>query len=470
MRKEYERPVITKLQSGLMNKFGGSPAYSRKVKESIAGVSIDDLVSRHGSPLFVFSERAIRRRCHHVHSAYSTRYPNVTFAWSYKTNYLDAVCAIMHQEGALAEVVSSMEYDKARRLGVPGDQIIFNGPYKPMDALERAVSEGAQINIDHLDELQDLEVLATRLERKISVGLRLNLDAGIHPQWSRFGFNLESGQAADAAKRLVNGGKLTINALHCHIGTFILEPSAYARQVEKMVDFAYELQDSFGMSIERIDVGGGLPSCSRLKGTMFAPELSVPSVDQFAEELCDALSRRLRPGDCPELILESGRAMIDEAGWLITTVEASKRLPEGIRAYILDAGVNTLFTSFWYKFNVEIDREVNGVNETSVLYGPLCMNIDVLDDGIPLPPLSRGTRLIFSPVGAYNVTQWMQFIHYRPCVVLIGQNGEVDVIRDGEDLTDLTRRERLPERLALNAFSSSSHDTQGSEPVSSADE
>jgi diaminopimelate decarboxylase len=88
------------------------------------------------------------------------------------------------------------------------------------------------------------------------------------------------------------------------------------------------------------------------------------------------------------------------------------------------------------------------MSENSVIYGPLCMNLDVIDEGEMLPPLKRGTRLILSPVGAYNNTQWMQFITYRPNVVLIGENGEVDVIREAEDLTDITLRERMPERLA----------------------
>ena len=94
-----------------------------------------------------------------------------------------------------------------------------------------------------------------------------------------------------------------------------------------------------------------------------------------------------------------------------------------------------------------MDREVGGVNENSIVYGPLCMNIDVVDEGLPLPPLSRGMRLVVSPVGAYSHTQSMQFIEYRPASVLIGENNEVDLIREGEDLTDITRREKIPERL-----------------------
>ncbi len=443
----YEPPVITKLQTGLMNKFGRGSGYARKVRREIDGVAINDLVGRFGSPLYVFSEQKIRKLYRECYDAFSRRYPNVTLAWSYKTNYLDAICAVMHQEGALAEVVSEMEYAKARALGIPGDQIIFNGPYKPYQALERAVAEGATVNVDHLDEICDLETVAEKHGRRVPIGLRLNLDAGIYPQWSRFGFNLESGQALDAVKRIVNGGKLVPSGLHCHIGTFVLEPAAYARQVEKMVGFAYQLEDQFGLAIETLDIGGGFPSRSRLKAAYLPPDVGVPAMDEFAEHIGDALYRSLRPGKFPKLVLESGRALIDEAGYLVTTIEAAKRLVDGTRAYVADAGVNLLFTTFWYKLNIELDREVPGVNENSVVYGPLCMNLDAIDEGVSLPLLKRGTRLILSPVGAYNNTQSMQFITYRPAVVLVGENGEVDVIREAEDLSDIVRREKLPERL-----------------------
>jgi diaminopimelate decarboxylase len=115
----------------------------------------------------------------------------------------------------------------------------------------------------------------------------------------------------------------------------------------------------------------------------------------------------------------------------------------------MDAGVNLLFTGFWYRFDVALGQAVPGTPEPSVLYGPLCMNIDVIDDHISLPPLSRGDRLVISTVGAYNNTQWMQFIEYRPNVVLISESGDVELIRAAEDITDLERREHLPSRLSL---------------------
>ncbi len=447
----YEKPVIFKLRTGFMNKYGkfASP-YGKRVRKEIDGVSIDELVSRFGSPLFVFSEKKLRENFRRIKMAFTSRYSNVEFTWSYKTNYLDAIASILHQEGESAEVVSEFEYEKARRLGIPGEKIYFNGPYKPKEALKVAISENAKIHIDHFEEITDIEEVARELGRtRVNAAIRINMDTGIHPQWSRFGFNLENGQALDAVKRIAAGGIIQLNGLHCHIGTFILEPSAYATEVKKMLEFAYKIEDEFGFNIEYIDIGGGFPSKNRLKGIYLPPEVAVPSVEEFAEKITDAFLSSLRPGDYPKLVLELGRAIVDEAGYLITSVFAAKRMPDGRKSYVLDAGVNILFTSFWYHFNVEFDREVSGPSEPAVLYGPLCMNIDVVDDHVYLPPLPRGTRLILSPVGAYNVTQWMQFIRYRPAVVLIGRNGEIDLIREQESLEDIVSRERLPERLKL---------------------
>lgn len=449
MKELYEKPAMKKLHNGHMNKFGINPHNYKKIRTEIDGVPIERLVREHGSPLFVFSEGTLRAKYREMRAAFANRYPNVTLCWSYKTNYLGAVCSILHQEGAIAEVVSEMEYEKARMMGMSGRDIIFNGPRKSRRALETAAAAGSMIHIDHIDEINDLEAVAEKLGKKVKVGLRVNMDTGIFPQWTRFGLNYESGQAIDAVKRISMGGKLIVNGLHCHIGTFIMDPNAYAVEVEKLLALAYEIEDRHSYKIEYLDLGGGLPSKNRLKGIYLPPDVAIPSIGEYAEKITDALFKHLRPGDFPRLLLESGRAIIDEAGFLISTVVASKKLLDGRRGYIIDAGVNLLPTTTWYKLNLEIDRELQGMNEPAIVFGPLCMNIDVVDEGQPLPSLPRGTRLIFSPVGAYNVTQWMQFIDYRPNVVLTGENGEVDVIREAEDLEDIVRRERIPPRLKV---------------------
>jgi len=445
-KKKYIKPVIKKQVAGTMNKFGRY--YYKNYRDEIAGVKIDKIVEFAGSPVFVFDEKAIREKYRELNREFSNRYPKFKFSWSYKTNYLNAICSIYHQEGSLAEVVSEFEYQKARKLGVPGDKIIFNGPFKPEDALETAFKEGAMVNLDNFDEIFKAETVAQKMGKKVNVGIRLNMDIGVYPQWTRFGFNIENNSAYDAAKRIHKSKWLTLNGLHAHIGTFMLEPKAYKNEVTKMIRFMRQVENDFDdVPIEYLDFGGGFPSKNKLKGIYMPPEIAVPPLEEFINAISGTLLSELSPDEYPMVYLETGRAMIDEAGYLITTVDAIKRLPNGMKSYIIDAGVNFLYTSTWYNYKVEVDRDIQGQYENCVVYGPLCMNIDVVLENASLPPLSRGTRLILSPMGAYNVTQWMQFIRYRPAVVLVMEDGKMEIIRRAEKLEDITTPENIPDKL-----------------------
>ena len=164
-RRPWVKPTLVVHRTGLVNKFGS--ARKETWSETLFGVPVATLLEEHGSPVFAFSEERLRANARHVQKAFSSRYPRVQYAWSYKTNYLGAICNTFHQEGAWAEVVSG--FDKARSLGVPGDRILFNGPHKTRSALERAVHEGAHIHVDHLDELYLLEDVAKESGRKVNV-------------------------------------------------------------------------------------------------------------------------------------------------------------------------------------------------------------------------------------------------------------------------------------------------------------
>ena len=176
-KKPYIKPTFVKQMAGVMNKFGNS--YYKSYKDSIDNTAIDTLTEKYGSPLFVFSEKKLRRQYRDIYEAFSTQYPNVQFSWSYKTNYLGSICNVFHQEGATAEVVSEFEYDKARSNGIAGKDIIFNGPHKGKTGLEKAFTENAMVNIDNSDEIVLAESVAKSLNKKVKVGIRLNLDAGI---------------------------------------------------------------------------------------------------------------------------------------------------------------------------------------------------------------------------------------------------------------------------------------------------
>jgi diaminopimelate decarboxylase len=445
-RKAWSKPTLAPHGAGANNIFGmGRPGTNQR---SIDGVPIEGIVAQYGSPVFVISEARLRANVRDLLRAFRTRYPRVRYGWSYKTNYLNAVCSILHQEGAWAEVVSDFEYEKARNLGVPGSHIIFNGPYKPRAALERAVEEGALIHLDNLDELYLLESIGKEMKRTIPCALRLNFSTGFTEPWSRFGFNVETGAAHDAVRRMAAAGVLQLIGLHSHIGTFILDPRAYTAQVRVMLDFMAFAEAEGQARIDYLDIGGGFASRNALQGVYLPPEQVVPTFDQYAaaiaEPLLAVVGKRKTP---PMLVLETGRAVVDDAESLVTTVVGSKRLPDGRNSMILDAGVNVLFTSYWYHHGCHPVRSIAGDLEETVLYGPLCMNIDVMRHSVWLPPMRVGDQLVFNPVGAYNNTQWQEFIQYRPAIVLVQESGEVSVVRQRDNLQSMMAQEKLPASL-----------------------
>lgn len=445
-KQSFERPTITRLTPGVPSKHGVGTVIAPM--PMIEGVKVDDLIEEYGSPLYIFSERTIRKGIEDIKRAFSLRYPKVQMAWSYKTNYLDSICRIFHQEGSWAEVVSGFEYDKAVRNGVKGDNIIFNGPGKSREELEKTVRNGSFIHIDHIDELFLLSEVCQRNDIEARVAVRVNMDIGIYPKWDRFGLNYENGEAWDVINRIMLNPKLKLIGLHTHIGTYIISTDAYKIAATKLADLASSIAQKFDHSISYIDLGGGFASKNTLRGTYLSGEDTTPSFDEYAEAITSALiNSQIKPDKLPTLILETGRALIDNSGFIAGSVIANKRLSDNRRATIVDVGVNLLFTAFWYDHKIHPVHVHSGLVEETTIYGPLCMNIDVLRPSLMFPALKPGDRFVITRTGAYNNTQWMQFITTRPNVVLIDLNREVHLIRRAETLADVSANEVIPKYL-----------------------
>ncbi len=443
-RKPYIPPTIDKHVMGTMNKYAHGVAVP--AAQDVPEVSMEKLARTYGSPLFVFFEQTLRKRFRDFYRAFSTRYPKVDVAWSYKTNYLKAICQVFHEEGALAEVVSELEYEKARRLGIDGRRIIVNGPCKAEPMLRRCVEDGAWIQIDNFDELMLLESAVEERESPVDVGIRLNMVTGTHVRWSRFGFHYETGDAGRAVEWIARSRSLRLVGLHMHIGTFVLDLEAYREALRRLLALARWARERHGVSLRYVNAGGGFASSNQLRYQYF-PEQGPPTFDAYAEALCEVLHEGLPDEEWPRLVLEPGRALADDAGHLLCTAVANRSTPAGGRAVVVDAGVNLVYTAPWYRLAVRPARASEEAPRSTVVYGPLCMNIDVLREDAPLPTLRPGDRLIVHPVGAYNIPQSMQFITYRPAVVLVGENGEAELIRARERIEDIEAVERMPDRL-----------------------
>jgi diaminopimelate decarboxylase len=228
----------------------------------------------------------------------------------------------------------------------------------------------------------------------------------------------------------------------------MLSVNAYSIAVSKLAELAVRIERKYDSTIKYIDIGGGFASRNTLKGAYLPGYDTVPGFDQYAEAITGALmNSEINPSRLPLLILETGRALIDDAGFLAGTVIANKRLSDGRRSTIVDAGVNLLFTSFWYEHEFYPTRPTSDHLEETTIYGPLCMNIDILREAIAFPLLKKGDNFVIKRVGAYNMTQWMQFITMRPNVVMIDLNGKASVIRTAETLDTILSNELIPTHL-----------------------
>lgn len=443
---KFERPVINRINAGVPDKFGMRSAV--QPIGFIDDIAVSELLIKYGSPLFVLSERTIRNTYQEAVSAFKTRYPKVQFAWSYKTNYLNAVCKVYHQEGSWAEVVSGFEYAKAVANGVPGNKIIFNGPDKTIEDLSQAIENSSLIHIDHFDELYEISKLAPKIGKKAKVAIRVNMDTGIYPRWDRFGFNYENGEAWTAINKIMPDPKMDLVGLHTHIGTYIMTPNAYSVATAKLAALAVRIEQKYKHYISYIDMGGGFASKNTLKGAYLPGSDTCPGFDDYAEAITNALTNSdIQYEHMPTLFLETGRALIDDAGYLLGSVLANKRLADGRRSLIIDIGVNNLFTSFWYDHHIVPEKIIQQDTEDTTIYGPLCMNIDVIRAAIQFPVLEKGDHVVIKRIGAYNMTQWLQFITYRPKIVLIDIEGKTHIIRENETHESMNALDRIPEKL-----------------------
>jgi len=275
------------------------------------------------------------------------------------------------------------------------------------------------------------------------------MDTGVFPMWDRFGFNYENGTAWSAINKIMANSQMEMTGIHCHIGTYMMATSSYAVATSKLCDLIKNIQLVHNKTLEYLDLGGGFATANTLRGSYLQGADVIPSIDDYAEVITSTiLNYGFRPEQLPTLFLETGRALIDDAGYLLGSVIALKRLSDGRRATILDFGINILFTAFWYDHKVSPAQNFTSQTEDMVLYGPLCMNIDVVRENINMPLLNRGDHVVVHRVGAYNMTQWMQFIQMRPKVIMIDMQGMPHIIRNNESLETINAHERMPEHLA----------------------
>jgi len=359
-------------------------------------------------PFYVVDIETIRDRLNAIRTGFESHFDSVVVGYSYKTNYVPDMLRAVHDAGALAEVVSILEYRLARRLGVPGERIIFNGPNKTYDHIERALEAGSTLNLDSLREVRHVVRWTEETGRGARIGLRANV---AHPEFSdhraRSRFGLPDEDLRRAAE-LASHHDFEITGLHVHLST-------KARDLEVFSDLAHRIGEAaeiVGTSeLEYVDIGGGIG---------YAPEgmegLDFPTFDEYAGCLREVLLDYQLADRT--VVVEPGIAMIGDAVDFYTPVRVTKQIGGRDVAFVDGSVHNVKPTKHSHNLPTRVlDEDFEpreGTTKPWDVVGYTCMDDDYIGIDQPLPELETGDILHIGNVGAYTIVFNPPFIRTRP--------------------------------------------------------
>lgn len=399
--------------------------------------TLRDLERRYGEAFFVLDMQGFRKNYNEFLNAFRAIYPRSRVAYSYKTNYIPRLCREVDRMGGYAEVVSDMEYDLALRVGVDPTRIIFNGPYKREDDLERALLAGSIVNLDAEYEVASVEGIARRHPHaKLTVGLRCNFaldDTGS----SRFGFDVEDDGLAKVLERLEGIENCLVAGLHCHFSTGQRSIGSYAERTRRLLDLSARC---FKHRAPRfIDVGGGYFS-------RMSPELRsqfpcpVPSYQQYAAAVASEVAAAFPDGG-PELILEPGAAITTNVMRFVAKVIARKRVRTREIALVAGSIHNVKPTLHGKQLPMRVVRgsgerteQASGIPVDVVGY--TCMEHDCLYRDCK-ETMRPGDFVVFESVGAYTVVMKPPFIQPAPAILVDEGDGSFAVAKRPERCDDV---------------------------------
>jgi diaminopimelate decarboxylase len=396
----------------------------------VGGVDLLDLAAEHGTPLFVYDEEHLRQRCREARAAFG---PGVAYAS--KAFLCKAMAALAHEEGMCIDVSTGGELHVALRAGVPGERLVLHGNNKSDQELRQAIDGGVgRIVVDSFDEIDRLEAIGNR-GQPLLVRVTPGVEAHTHEYVmtgqddSKFGFGLNSGEAAKAVERLADGRAGTLVGVHAHIGSQIFLLHSFAKEVEALAGFFRQA------GLEELCVGGGL-GVAYVEGEESAP------LDQWAATVKRACHDHGIPAHT-RITAEPGRAIAAAAAITLYTVGTIKDLP-GIRTYVaVDGGMSdnprpVLYGSGYEAFLPRATAAPRG--KTVTIVGKHCESGDVVVRDAHVPDDLAVGDVIATPVtGAYGHSMASNYNKVpRPAVVFV-KDGEARVVVRRETLDDLLR-------------------------------
>jgi len=398
-------------------------------------VDINANIEQWGTPCYVYSRATIERHWKAFDSALGNQPHLVCYAVKANSNL--AVLNILARLGSGFDIVSMGELERVLQAGGSADKIVFSGVGKTAKEMARAMDEGIRcFNVESQAELKLLEHVAAEKGVQAPVSLRVNpdVDAKTHPYIStglkdnKFGIAIDD--AIDVYQSIADSKHLKIVGVDCHIGSQLTEIAPFVDALDRVLSLVDGLEEE-GIKLHHLDLGGGLGICYQNE----KPPLP--------EEQMAAVLQRLTGRDF-EILIEPGRAIVGNAGILLTEVLFLKH-NEDKNFAVVDAAMNDLMRPALYDAWQRIERVVeasSAVKKTYDVVGPICETGDFLGKSRELA-LEQGDCLVIRSAGAYGFTMSSNY-NSRPRVAEIMIDGDkAQVVRQRETIESLFENESV---------------------------
>jgi len=398
-------------------------------------IAVTELVKQHGTPLYVYSRATIERHWHAFDQAAGDKPHLVCYAVKANSNL--AVLNVMARLGSGFDIVSKGELARVLEAGGDASKVVFSGVGKKSDEITFALEKGIYcFNVESAAELTRIQQVAKRMNMIAPISLRVNpdVDAGTHPYIStglkenKFGISIDD--AFELYQHASGLSHIAVQGIDCHIGSQLTEVKPFLDALDRVLALVDRLSER-NITLSHIDVGGGLGVCY--------DDEKPPHPKEYAKAIADKLADR----DIT-LIYEPGRAIMANAGILVTEVELLKTNQDRHFA-IVDAAMNDLIRPSLYQAwqaIIEIEKTETAEKKTYDIVGPICETGDFLGKARELS-IMEGDLLAIRSSGAYGFTMSSNY-NSRPKAAEVMVDGEEHhLIRARETIEQLWQGESL---------------------------
>lgn len=402
----------------------------------IEGVPVTDIVAHWGTPCYIYSRGAIKQQWQDF-SRSLAEYPH-QICYAVKANSNLAVLNVLAKLGAGFDIVSGGELARVLAAGGEASKIVFSGVGKTKDEIKQALQANINcFNVESAEELKRIEAIAKELNLSAPIALRINpdIDAGTHPYIStglkenKFGIAIHD--AYELYHYAAKSDALKIKGVACHIGSQLTELNPFLQALDQLLLIQEKLAQE-NIQLEHIDIGGGL-------GVKYNGE-EPPAIEDY----CQAIIQKLYHRNNITLKIEPGRALVANAGVLITRIEYLKKSSHKNFA-IVDAGMNDLIRPALYdawQLIQPVTIRNNVKEETYDVVGPVCETGDFLGND-RLLKIEPNDLLAIRGSGAYGFVMSSNY-NSRPRVAELMVDGDyVYLVRERETIAELFAKEQL---------------------------